>query len=188
MVEQIASFLSDNALTRSWAETMDRHVITPIELQFVKEMPEDGRFRAFASRLVEDNGALNQRGTAFVDAVREGKGDTPEVKQSVADLFASDLGQEHSQAVNIRLLHELALKAEGEGLKKGLDVLAPRDGRNGYTELGRQMRQYGLGSPVAAYGLPAAGVGLAAWGIHDVMAAQQQAEKESQLPLQGGVR
>jgi len=45
-----------------------------------------------------------------------------------------------------------------------------------------------LGNPYAAYGLPAAGVGLAAWGIHDVMAAQQQAEKESQLPLQGGVR
>lgn len=45
-----------------------------------------------------------------------------------------------------------------------------------------------LANPVAAYGLPAAGVGLAAWGIHDVMAAQQRAEKESQLPMSGGLQ
>jgi hypothetical protein len=45
-----------------------------------------------------------------------------------------------------------------------------------------------LSNPAAAYGLPAAGVGLAAWGIHDVMAAQQRAEKESQLPVSGGMQ
>jgi hypothetical protein len=45
-----------------------------------------------------------------------------------------------------------------------------------------------LTNPIAAYGLPAAGVGLAAWGIHDVMAAQQRAEKESQLPMSGGLQ
>jgi len=44
-----------------------------------------------------------------------------------------------------------------------------------------------LSHPSVAYGLPAAGAGLAAWGIHDLLAAQQQAEKDSQLPLQGGV-
>lgn len=40
-----------------------------------------------------------------------------------------------------------------------------------------------LGNAAAAYGLPLAGAGLATWGVHDVLAAQQQAEKESQLPL-----
>ncbi len=45
-----------------------------------------------------------------------------------------------------------------------------------------------LANPVAAYGLPAAGVGMAALGIHDVLTAQQRAEKEGQLPLQGGVQ
>ncbi|MCE2835942.1 MAG: hypothetical protein LW834_02940, partial [Cyanobium sp. 49614_E6] len=44
-----------------------------------------------------------------------------------------------------------------------------------------------LSNPLAAYGLPAAGVGLAAWGVHDLLMAQQQAEKDKQLPLQGGV-
>ncbi len=38
----------------------------------------------------------------------------------------------------------------------------------------------------AAYGLPAVGVGLGAWGAHDLLMAQQQAEKDSQLPLSGG--
>jgi hypothetical protein len=45
-----------------------------------------------------------------------------------------------------------------------------------------------LANPVMAYGMPAAGIGLAAWGIHDVLAAQQRAEKEGQLPVQGGVQ
>ena len=40
-----------------------------------------------------------------------------------------------------------------------------------------------LGNAAAAYGLPLAGAGMATWGIHDVLMAQQQAEKESQLPL-----
>jgi len=53
---------------------------------------------------------------------------------------------------------------------------------------GGQYLRTAIGSPVVAYGLPAAGIGLAGWGIHDAMAAQQQAEKDSQLPLQGGVR
>lgn len=53
---------------------------------------------------------------------------------------------------------------------------------------GAQAARDSLSNGVAAYGLPAAGVGLAAWGIHDVMAAQQRAEKEGQLPVQGGVQ
>jgi hypothetical protein len=40
-----------------------------------------------------------------------------------------------------------------------------------------------LGNAAAAYGLPAAGLGLAAWGVADVLRGQQQAQKEAQLPL-----
>jgi len=39
------------------------------------------------------------------------------------------------------------------------------------------------GMAPSAYGIPAAGAGLAAWGLHDYLQAQQQAEKESQLPM-----
>lgn len=55
------------------------------------------------------------------------------------------------------------------------------------SEPGRFVHEL-LANPIAAYGLPAAGVGLATWGIHDVMAAQQRAEKESQLPVSGGLQ
>ena len=51
-----------------------------------------------------------------------------------------------------------------------------------------QAVHWALANPVMAYGLPAAGAGLAAWGLHDVLTAQQRAEKESQLPLQGGMQ
>ena len=192
MVEKIANFLGDNGYTRAWSEGVDRNVITPVELQFVNEMPPVQQFNAFATRMLDGNAQLNERGTAFVDAVRYGKGDSPEMRQTVLDAL-NGLGQgdgslEAREMAVLGGLRYAAQKAEGEAMKRGLDALAPRDGRNGYTELGRQMRQYGLGSPVAAYGLPAAGIGLAGWGIHDVLAAQQQAEKESQLPLQGGVR
>ncbi|MCE2839631.1 MAG: hypothetical protein LW834_22240 [Cyanobium sp. 49614_E6] len=191
MVERIASFLGDNALTRSWAETVDRHVITPVELQFVKEMPDRDRFRAMASRLMADGGRLNEQGLEFVDAVRHGHGDTPETRQAMLGLFKQDVDQPHSEDVSLRLLGDLALKAEGEGLRKGLDVLAPRDGRNGYTEVGRQMRQWGLGSPVAAYSAVTAGGAMgtaAAIEAYDWwMAQQQQEQKDAQLPLQGGV-
>ncbi len=191
VVEKIASFLGDNALTRSWAETMDRGVITPIELQFVKEMPPEERFNAFATRLMGDGAHLNDRGVAFVDAVRMGKGDAPEKRQQILDMFeqqiaagSDELGSEERVLGGLR---RLAQDAEGEGLRRGLDVLAPRNGSAGYTEFGRQMRQFGLGSPVAAYSAVTAGGAMgtaAAMEAYDWwMAQQQQQEKESVLPL-----
>ncbi len=191
VVEQIAGFLSDNALTRSWAETVDRHVITPVELQFVKEMPEQGRFDAFATRLMADGGQLNDRGIEFVDAVRHGQGDTPEKRQALLGLLEQQTKENAPEQRVLQVMHDLASKAEGEGLRKGLDVLAPRDGRNGYTEVGRQMRQWGLGSPVAAYSAVTAGGAMGAAAAIEAydwwMAQQQQEQKDAQLPLQGGV-
>lgn len=194
MVERIAGFLSDNALTRSWAETMDRAVITPVELQFVQEMPPRDRFNAFATRLMHDDGRLNDRGVAFLDAARTGQGDTPEKRAQMLQLFDA-LAAEGGDKVTIEDrvlggLYEVASRAEGEGLRRGLDVLAPRNGTAGYTELGRQMRQFGLGSPVAAYSAVTAGGAMgtaAAMEGYNWLMAQQQAEKESQLPLEPDV-
>lgn len=187
MVEKIAGFLGDNALTRSWAETMDRGVITPIELQFVKEMPPKERFNAMATRLMDDKAQFNERGLAFIDAVRMGKGDSPELRQQILSLLAERGRSEHGDELMLQGLWDMAQKAEGKGLKKGLDVLAPRDGVNGYTELGRQMRQMGLGSPVAAYSAVTAGGALGTAGAIEAydwwLAQQQQQQKDSELPL-----
>ncbi len=188
VVEKIASFLGDNALTRSWAETMDRHVITPVELQFVKEMPDKPRFNAMASRLMNEGGHLNDRGVEFVDAVRYGQGDTPEKRQALLGLLEQQTNESLPDERVLQVMHDLAMKAEGEGVRKGLDVLAPRDGVNGYTEMGRTMRQWGIGSPVAAYSAVTAGGAMgtaAAIEAYDWWVAQQQQEqKDAQLPLQ----
>jgi hypothetical protein len=192
MVERIASFLGDNALTRGWAETMDRHVITPVELQFVKEMPPKDRFNAFASRFMGDDARLNDQGIEFLDAVRTGEGDTPEKRTQMLQLFDALAAQGgEKEAVESRVLgglYGVASLAKGEGLHRGLNALAPRNGTAGYTELGRQMRQLGLGSPVAAYSAVTAGGAMgtaAAMEAYDWwLSQQQQAEKESQLPLQ----
>jgi hypothetical protein len=188
MVERIASFLGDNALTRSWAETMDRHVITPLELPFVKEMPPEEELNALAAKLLGENGQLNDRGREFLAATRIGHDDPPEQMGQLLEAIRDRGNEEYTLGV----LRGLAGKAKGDGLKKSLDVLAPRDGRNGYTEMGRQMRQFGLGSPVAAYSAVTAGGAMgtaAAMQAYDWwMSQQQQGQKESQLPLGGGVQ
>lgn len=188
IVERIAGFLGDNALTRSWAETMDRHVITPVELQFVKEMPPDDELNAMAAKLLGSNGQLNERGREFLSATRMGHDDPPGRMEEMLGLIS----QQGNEDATLRVLRKAASAARGEGLKKSLDVLAPRDGRNGYTEGGRQMRQFGLGSPVAAYSAVTAGGAMgtaAALQAYDWWLAQQQQEqKESQLPVSAGVQ
>ena len=66
----------------------------------------------------------------------------------------------------------------------------PSDGRTGLTKTGDYVRQFGLGSPVAAYSAVAAGGALATQAGIDAydwwLAQQQQASKDAQLPLQGG--
>jgi hypothetical protein len=187
VVEQIAGFLSDNALTRSWAETVDRHVITPVELQFVKEMPPEDELNALAAKLLGQNGQLNERGRDFLNATRMGHNDPPGRMEEMLELIS----QQENEDATLRVLRKAASTAKGEGLRKSLDVLAPRDGRNGYTETGRQMRQFGLGSPVAAYSAVTAGGAMgtaAAMQAYDWWLSQQQQEqKESQLPLSPGI-
>ena len=58
------------------------------------------------------------------------------------------------------------------------------DGRIGLTESGDVMRQFGLGSPVAAYAGVGGGALLGAHAVNELLQAQQRAQKESQLPLQ----
>ena len=106
-------------------------------------------------------------GDAYVAKKVIEKGDTP---QSVAEQLA--------------LTGLLPKYATEEGRRAYDDKYGPS---MPISESGRFVHEL-LANPVAAYGLPAAGVGLAAWGIHDVMAAQQRAEKESQLPMSGGLQ
>jgi hypothetical protein len=180
MVEQIASFLGDNALTRSWALTMDRGVISPIE----RSVLNDGDLKQQVSKLVRertpDNGVLSEDQLKAFDLLKGAPGNREALQQAVSgaeDSFLEAGGQALS-AIN-------KFETPRSRMQEVAGLLA--DGRVGLTEAGDYWRQFGLGSPVAAYAAVGAGGALATKAAMDGyawwMAQQQQAQKESQLPL-----
>lgn len=180
VLAKIASYLADNPLTQSWANTIDRALVTPVELQFVKQMPEREKFNAFATRLVDDEGRLNDRGRAFVATARKGHSDRPGVLDELYRQIDSSGGIDNS----LNLLHEIASKTDEQAIGQVLDALAPRDGRHGLTQAGDVMRQFLIGSPVAAYSAVTAGGALATKGVMDLVARAQAGDPEAQATLE----
>lgn len=176
--ERVMGFLGDNAYTRAWSKGVDSGVITPVELAMMKGWPEEERMGQVMKRMTGPDGQLTDQGQGLLDHVVRSLDDGAGKGEKVRGLMSGKSGDELAY-----VLGEAAKKLEGEQLREAMGLAALRDGVVGYTAAGDTARQFVLGTPAAAYGLPLAGAGLAAWGVHDVLAAQQQAEKESQLPL-----
>lgn len=182
MVEQIASYLSDNPLTRSWRESMDRYVISPVERMTIG----DDDLRAGVAKMVADrlpaDGALSPKQIRAIEALKGGRFDVERANSLIAQSSSREdaMNRIASMANNVMADDYSRERAS----RAAMELI---DGRTGLSGFGDDMRQFGLGSPVAAYSAVTAGGAMAtAAGIQAYdwwMAQQQQAEKDKQLPL-----
>jgi len=180
IVQKIAGFLGDNGYTQAWNSAVaaglrpvDRMIASDEDLSRGLVKPLHGSMSGgdFDQHLtVLDPG--EDRYQRFTDAIGPGLDEVQGEPGAFDDKMIAMIGQRYLRDEMGRAAMQRYDKAYGPSL--------PVSGPGLFAHAA-------LANPVAAYGLPAAGVGMAAWGIHDLIAAQQQAEKESQLPLQGGV-
>jgi len=186
IVEAIGSFLADNALTRSWRETMDRHVISPVERMYVSDEDLTDGVRTMVRDAMPDDGKLSDRQIQAL-GILKGDGfnrevDEPKMREWIENAVNPGL-EADSAAASVMKAYDTSREAKLRASELFID------GRVGLTEAGNNMRQFGLGSPVAAYSAVTAGGAMgtaAAMEAYDWwMAQQQQAQKDAQLPLQG---
>ena len=181
MVQQIASFLSDNALTRSWAQSVDGAVIRPVEKMVVDdEQLQRGVYNQIA-RLTPDEGGLSDLQLQLLSSIKGSPANAALLNEHLAQ------APDRREFVRDQAYTLMEMKKPSRQQILGLLDQVPTDGRTGISEAGDVMRQFGLGSPVAAYSAVIAGGAMgtaAAIEAYDYwMAQQQQAAKESQLPL-----
>lgn len=181
VVESIASFLTDNPLTRSWADTMDRYVVSPVE------------------RMVVSDDAMRQGVAAMVaDRLPEGRVLTEEQRRALEILKGAPVDEGALNADLAQMEHQAAQRRIGSVAENYMQDRYERDaasraaaelvdGRVGLTQAGDFLRQFVVGSPVAAYGAVGAGGALGTMGAMEAyqmwLAQQQQAQKDGQLPL-----
>ena len=161
----------DNPLTRSWSDLVTGGVIQPVERLLLGPAAEsrDTQMRlarAVAADLSGNGGRLSPSMAALLQEHVDSQMDLERLNQATARMDAARLGQE-DRAVQINTL--LAQGNYRPGLVERGDVDEKRtaalrvavlagEPKRASTELGEVMRQYGLGSPIAAYGAVAAAV------------------------------
>jgi hypothetical protein len=170
-------YLLDNPLTQGWSQAVDRLVVGPVERAFLND--ED--LRQQVSKLVRertpDSNVLSEQQLKAFEILKGAPGNSSvlqEKMQSEVDP-RKYIGDQVFGAIE---------KYKPSRARQGEVAALLADGRVGLTKGGDYMRQFGLGSPAAAYGAVAGGGALAAYGVHELLQAQQRAEKEAQLPLE----
>ena len=199
MVRLLAA-AGDNPLTRAWGDLVTGVVIQPVERLVVgpKVQARDTQMRLarqVAADLQAHGGALSQPMEELLRTHVDPAVDVARLNRATAAMDAAGLGEEE-RAVQINTL--LAQGAYRPGLVERGDVDEQRTAalreallkgqpRRASTEAGELMRQYGLGSPLAAYGALAAtvaGVLAAADALNRSRPGQLQREE---LPIDGAV-
>jgi hypothetical protein len=186
VVQKIASFLGDNGYMRAW-DGAARAGLRPLDRLIASDQD---RVRALApvfGRAAAADGGVGpvlREHMAMLDPTGAMEKDVLEKLPGFVDAKMQQTGRSAGDIVTQvafnRVLPEFATP---ETLRRYDEAHGPS---MPISEAGL-VAHAALSNPLAAYGLPAAGVGLAAWGVHDLLMAQQQAEKDKQLPLQGGV-
>ena len=184
----------DNPLTRSWSDLVTGGVIQPVERLLLGPAAEsrDTQMRlsrAVVADLSANGGRLSPSMAAVLQEHVDPDADLERLNGATARMDAARLGEEE-RAVQINTL--LAQGTYGPGLVERGDVSESRtaalrqallagEPKRASTELGEVMRQYGLGSPVAAYGAVAAAVAgmlAAADALHRGGPEEQQFAEE----------
>jgi hypothetical protein len=186
VVEKIASFLGDNGYTRAWGDAAVAG-LRPLDRLMASDQD---RVRAAApvfGRAAAVDGGIGPVLREHMAMLDPTGAMTEKAEKDLAG-YVNRKVEEHrispEQAVTTIALNRLIPDyATPETLRRYDEAHGPS---MPISEAGL-VAHGALSNPLAAYGLPAAGVGLAAWGVHDLLMAQQQAEKDRQLPLQGGV-
>lgn len=182
MIEKITGFLADNALTQSWARSVDSALIRPVEKMFV----DDGRLKEAVygqiGHLTPDEGPMTAQQLKMLSMI---KGSDVNAEALQAGLASANDRERFVQSQALAAINKHT--PSREQLLAVFDE-APSDGRLGLTQSGDFMRQWVLGSPVAAYAAVGAGGALGTAGAMEAydwwMAQQQQAEKDRALPLE----
>jgi hypothetical protein len=168
------SSLGDNEYTRGWSELV-ANVLRPVDRMVASEA--DLR-SALAVRYGAGDAELRSgmlKGMGVEEVLDEAKA----LETVMAAAAQQGIQLTPEQAAQALFRDKLSVSADRAALSRGMDGYGPS-----LPVSGAGQAAYGvLGNAPVAYGLPAAGVGLAAWGVADVMRSQQQAAKESQLPL-----
>jgi hypothetical protein len=184
MVERIAGFLADNALTRSWSDTVNRHVLGPLERMTVSDEVLREMLPAMVAGSGEWNGRLNGVQVKALEALKGEAVNVAGVEEAVR--AAPNAAQEvKDQAV--AFLNSYTPSREAQ--LRAAQVLMDRSNRG--IEKDWTYARTLLGSAPVAYSLVGAGGAMgtaAALEAYDWwQSQQQQAEKDKQLPLQGGM-
>lgn len=182
MIERIASFLSDNALTRSWSDSVggavnwaERQVLSDDELRQVI---------ANAAARSQSGEQISDETLALLQRIKGAPIDRAAADSYMAQHEAGPADYVGTAAMNYVSQADL----QRDRLKQlAAELQGPQNQR---TEAGTWASAI-LGHPVAAYSAVSAGGALATAGgieAYDWWKAQQeQAQKDRQLPLQGGV-
>jgi hypothetical protein len=182
LVEKIANFLGDNAYTRAWHDA----VLSPVVASERALISDPAVLRGLAAEAAGLRLAAEVKqpgeylGTALAKEFSGLTGIPEDFDIGSAEAFARPEGYRAAIQGNLADAFD---GASPDGMKRVLEwaqrnpaARKPLSAPGGAVALG-------LGNPAAAYGIPAAGLGLGVWAAHDVLLAQQQAEKESQLPM-----
>lgn len=176
------SSLGDNEYTRGWSGLVS-NVLRPVDRMVASDADLRGALaRSFGDEVGAGKGVEMLKGLDASGGLAERYGARGESAIAEMQALASakdgrQLSREEAAALLFR--DTLSEELQREALLKGMEAYGPG---LPVSTAGQVMQQV-LSNPAAAYGLPAAGIGLAAWGVADVMRGQQQAAKESQLPL-----
>jgi len=179
MVERIASFLGDNALTRSWADSVGNSV-NWVERQVV----DDDELR----QVIANGVARKQTGDVVSDEVLA---QLQRIKGGPIDRAVLDgLMAEHQAGPADYIGNAARGYAEQSGLSRDRlkQLAAEQQGSQSQRTQAGQWTSTLLGHPVMAYSAVTAGGALGtAAGLKAYdwwLAQQQQAQKDSQLPLE----
>jgi hypothetical protein len=168
------SSLGDNEYTRGWSGLVS-NVLRPVD----RMVASDADMRS-ALAVRYGAGDAEVRGSLLKGMGAEGVVDEAKAIESVMAAAAQQgIQLSPEQAAQALFRDKLSVSADRAALGRGMALHGPSLPVSGAGQVAHGL----LANAPMAYGLPAVGAGLAAWGVADVMRGQQQAAKESQLPL-----
>ena len=204
IVEQALALLSDNALTRGWGDAVTNAVIRPTERLFngIERVSEDTQMQ-LARRLAGELDAYGGFTPQTLDLMQKHLPGADVRALLRMEPKLRNIVQEYAKTGRVIPLDQIAQERAVQ-VADALDQMQYRPGRaatgnidegltlalrdavlegapsRAYTEGGELMRQYGLGSPLVAYGAAgAAGYG-GVKGIEALLAMQAANQAEAQ--------